>query len=280
MTLYRTIAAHLRLALLSASLVAGVCAPSARGEDPSPAGGDAAARFAAGCAAYDRRDYAAARDGFLALAGAGFIDPALYFNLGNSCYRMGELAQAVLWYERARRLAPGDPDIRTNLRIAMEDLGLIDAERERQLAAQATPLTLFRAWLRSRRLDQWRTLALAAYWASALLALPALLYRRARPWLRWPAAGTLLLLLLGAIGWAGASADLGGPPRAIVLDQAVPARYAPIDDARVRFELRAGETIRIIERAGGWLRVRRPGASEEIAYIPSAAAELIYSPTP
>lgn len=39
----------------------------------------------------------------------------LYYNLGNSYYRMGESGNAILSYERALRLDPTDEDVRNNL---------------------------------------------------------------------------------------------------------------------------------------------------------------------
>ena len=40
------------------------------------------------------------------------------YNLGNCYYRQDDIAHAVLWYERASLLSPGDDDIRFNLDMA------------------------------------------------------------------------------------------------------------------------------------------------------------------
>jgi tetratricopeptide (TPR) repeat protein len=42
----------------------------------------------------------------------------IYYNLGNAYFRNGETAKAILNYERALLLDPGDSDIRHNLRFA------------------------------------------------------------------------------------------------------------------------------------------------------------------
>src|SRR5512147_2306099 len=49
---------------------------------------------------------------------------ALYYNLGNAYFKMQNMPAAILNYERALRLAPGDEDIRYNLRLA--NLRVID----------------------------------------------------------------------------------------------------------------------------------------------------------
>lgn len=46
------------------------------------------------------------------------VSADLYYNLGNAYYRSDNLAHAILSYERALRLAPGDNDIRFNLQFA------------------------------------------------------------------------------------------------------------------------------------------------------------------
>ena len=45
-------------------------------------------------------------------------DPRVEYNLGNAEFRLGHLGEAILHYERARRMDPTDPDIEANLRFA------------------------------------------------------------------------------------------------------------------------------------------------------------------
>lgn len=45
--------------------------------------------------------------------------PRLYYNLGNTYFRLGNLGKAVLSYERALRLDPSDTDARMNLGFVM-----------------------------------------------------------------------------------------------------------------------------------------------------------------
>ena len=42
----------------------------------------------------------------------------IYYNLGNSYYKIGDIAKAILNYERALILKPANKDIRSNLEIA------------------------------------------------------------------------------------------------------------------------------------------------------------------
>src|ERR1051326_2790731 len=50
----------------------------------------------------------------------------VYYNLGNAWFRQGKMGLAVLNYERARRLAPRDPDLLANLKCAEQRRGVDD----------------------------------------------------------------------------------------------------------------------------------------------------------
>ena len=70
-----------------------------------------------GDSAYIKEDYAAAIQIYEALLKNGEASE-VYYNLGNSYYKIGEIAKAVLNYERALLLQPGNSDIRANLEVA------------------------------------------------------------------------------------------------------------------------------------------------------------------
>lgn len=68
-------------------------------------------------AAYKKGDYQTAIRQYGELLHGG-VSSELYYNLGNAYYRTDNLTQAIIAYERALRLSPGDADIRHNLQIA------------------------------------------------------------------------------------------------------------------------------------------------------------------
>lgn len=67
---------------------------------------------------YDKGRYKQAVEAYNQILGAGYQSAALYFNLGNAHYKDSELPEALLNYEKAHRLAPGDDDINFNIRLA------------------------------------------------------------------------------------------------------------------------------------------------------------------
>jgi tetratricopeptide (TPR) repeat protein len=69
-------------------------------------------------AAYARKAYDKAIELYERIVADNQQSPELYFNLGNAYYQTGDLAHAILNYERAKRLAPEDEDIAINLKFA------------------------------------------------------------------------------------------------------------------------------------------------------------------
>jgi tetratricopeptide (TPR) repeat protein len=65
---------------------------------------------------YQEQKYAEARDTYQQIITAGIQSSDLFYNMGNACARLGKTGEAVLYYERARKLAPRDRDVATNLR--------------------------------------------------------------------------------------------------------------------------------------------------------------------
>lgn len=55
---------------------------------------------------------------FEKVANAPIRNAHLYYNIGNAWLKAGDLGKAVLWYERAKLIAPNDPDLVYNLKYA------------------------------------------------------------------------------------------------------------------------------------------------------------------
>src|SRR5512138_613016 len=68
--------------------------------------------------AYSEGQYEKAIELYQKVTAAGFAAPGLYYNLGNAFFKLNDMPHAILWYERARRLDPGNEDINFNLNVA------------------------------------------------------------------------------------------------------------------------------------------------------------------
>ena len=106
---------------------------------------------AEGDSAYIKDDYATAIQIYESLLKNG-ESADVYYNLGNSYYKAGEIAKAVLNYERALLMKPGNSDIRANLEVARAKT--IDK-------VEPVPEVFFVSWtkalINSMSVDAWAT---------------------------------------------------------------------------------------------------------------------------
>ncbi|HAR64304.1 MAG: hypothetical protein DKM50_02155 [Candidatus Margulisiibacteriota bacterium] len=80
---------------------------------------DATATFKTANDYYKSQDYGKAGQLYLELAdNYGIKNAGLFYNLGNTFYKQGNIGKSILYYEKALLLAPRDKDIKDNLLIA------------------------------------------------------------------------------------------------------------------------------------------------------------------
>ncbi len=223
------------------------------------------ADFVDGVKAYNNKDYAAAITAFEAVAAHGAANAALYYDLGNAYLKTKNLGQALLWYERAARLAPDDPDLRFNLEYArslVKDAG----------ESQAGPLR--------RVLFFWcdvltpRTLQLAAIGANLALWLlvGVCLFRRNRL-LRGLRSAALVAVLLLAPSAGYQLYEQAFIKQGILLNAQTPVRSGRTEDATKLFELHAGSKVRVAARTNGWFKIRF--GPDKIGWVPADAVGII-----
>lgn len=98
-------------------LILLAAAMPSRAKDP-----DAMARanrdFLLANGAYEKGDFTGAAGLYRKAIDEGAVSARLYYNYANSLFRQNQLGMAILYYEKARKLAPEDGDIAFNLRFA------------------------------------------------------------------------------------------------------------------------------------------------------------------
>lgn len=201
---------------------------------------------------YVNGDYRAAVEGYEAILGRGEHSAKLYYNLGNACFKEGEIGRAILFYHRALRLAPGSEDARYNLEVAAE------MTKDR---IEPVPEFFLAAWMRSVRNllspAVWAALSLAA--VAAMLSL-ALLYLLASSIGRRKAGfyGMLAALVVVIVATSFAAAgrrETLDRSEAVVMSSSVPVKSSPDKSATDLFVLHEGTVLRITDRLDEWCEV-------------------------
>ena len=71
--------------------------------------------------AYEAKQYEVALEHYLAL-NEEMTSAGLLYNIGNCYFKQDQLAASILYYERAKLLAPADEDIENNLKFAQQQV--------------------------------------------------------------------------------------------------------------------------------------------------------------
>lgn len=187
-----------------------------------------------------------------------FVSADLYFNLGNCYFKTNDLPRAILNYERAWKLAPGDEDIYYNLRAAnrlvVDDIG-------------SMPLVdLSNTWKRfqaGENRDQWAFVSLAAAAIGFLLLVGMVLARL--PWLKRSAfflALALFALSATAVILASMRAhDMNERNEAIIFAPKVDVRSEPNASSTRLLILHEGSKVQLQQENGEWIEVRLPNGT-------------------
>jgi tetratricopeptide (TPR) repeat protein len=234
----RAVAAAAAVLVLGLAAGAGAAAETAKTE------------FFRGNALYGDERFADAVAAYEAVRETGVESAPLYFNLGNAYARGGDRGRALLNYERARRLAPADPDLAANMAYV----------RGETPDDGAPPLWVRLALPLVARLGTDALLLLAACGWWVLLAglivgriLPAL----GRP-MRWTVAVGALVIGLAGSAVAYRLARIEGPAWAgIVRD--VPVRFEPSETGTTHFAAPPGTVVEVLAERTGWAQVARRG---------------------
>ena len=227
--------------------------------------------WTSGVEAYTAGDYASALQDWEEVRAAGLMSKELYYNLGNAYFKTGEIAPAILWYERALRLDPSDADVRYNLEFARS---------QTQDRIEEVPEIFFEAWGHSLCYllpsNTWAVLSIVFLAATVVLALLFLLgSTRGRRRLGFFAG--IVTLLLALLGWDFAQwqrTEARQQNRAIVMRPVSSVKSSPsADTAKDLFILHEGTSVKVLDTVSGYTNIEIADGRQ--GWLPSKDIEII-----
>ena len=199
------------------------------------------------------------------------VSADLYYNLAGAYYRMDEMPRAVLNYERALLLSPGDPDIRFNLQMARsKTIDKITPETEMFF------VTWYRSLINLTSVDGWAWTALVFL---ALAIALALVYLFTEPvWLRklgfFGALGLLVCFVIANIFAYTQKQSFVNRSGAIIMSPAVTVKSTPSKQGTDLFILHEGTKVEITDGAmQQWKRIRLADGKE--GWLETSQIEII-----
>lgn len=221
--------------------------------------------FEKGVDAYRQGNVEEALKAWQSVYDQGYQSGALCYNLGNAYYRLGNTAQAILFYERAKKLLPRDKDVTANLSLAR--MSIVDR-------VEAPVRLVIWNWVDvARDFFSLRELRLLFIWfgllsCACIIATVLLSGRISRA---IPTVVLVVWLLFGVVFvWRSI---LDSRPHAIITVDKVDVKSAPDETAKDVFALHEGLKIRIKSGLAGWLNIELADGRQ--GWIPAAQAEQI-----
>lgn len=223
-----------------------------------------------GDSAYVKNDFTSAIQIYEALLKKGEA-AEVYYNLGNSYYKAGDIAKAILNYERALLLQPGNSDIRANLDVARSKT--IDK-------MEAVPEVFFISWTKaliySVSVNTWAILGIVSF----ILLIVSLYFFIFSKQIVWKKAGfvvgiiLLAIVILANVFAAEQKEDLLNRDKAIIMSPSVTVRSTPNESGTSLFVLHEGSKVGIKDASmKDWKEIRLEDG--KVGWVPTSAVEII-----
>ena len=219
---------------------------------------------------YSEGSYEQAISSYNEILSTGYSSAALYYNLGNAYYKNNEVTRAILNYERALLLAPGDEDIKYNLEIANQ----LVADKINNL-----PEFFLTKWVKQIRTgfspDKWALISIVSFFLTAVFAL-LFIFLRSRFLRKLSIAAGLIFLLMSSTSLIFGRLQhkqFNQRNTAIIFNPSVTAKSSPDQGGTDLFVLHEGVKVWITDQLNEWLEIKLADGNK--AWIPENTLERI-----
>ena len=219
---------------------------------------------------YEKGEYDKAADNYRSIVNSGVESPEVWYNLGNSYYKLNMLGPTVLSYERAKRLAPQDESINYNLKA----VNLLITDKITPLPENLL-ITGARNILGSLTAAVLMRFLLTVYLSSTLIYILTLFMSSGRP-------KRVSYLILGALGFSfvvtavitGVKIDTDlNNKRAVVMVTEMSVASAPEEIGEELFILHEGTAVEIIGGSESWAQIKI--VDGKAGWVPTEMLEVI-----
>jgi len=222
-------------------------------------------------ALYGKEEYQKAAKAYEAILAKEGVAAEVYYNLGNCYYKMDNIPLAVLNYERALVLSPGDGDIRANLAFA----------RGKTIDKVTPPsemffITWWRDFTHIQSLSAWATCAATCF----ILALLSLLFyflafnMTVRKTGFYLGLALMALMVLANLAAYSQYTETANHAAAVVMSPAVSVKSSPSDHSTDLFLIHEGTKVEILDRTmQDWYEIKFEEGKQ--GWLPAETVEII-----
>lgn len=201
---------------------------------------------------YKQGQYKEALEKYQSLISSGIENELLFYNLGNTAYKLNNIALSIWAYEKALKIKPGDKDFKHNLQLA--NLKIKDRILE-------TPQFFIVSWLGSlsRILPSnlWAWLSLF-FLASSIIAFLFYLFSSRLLFKKVGFYKFSLFIILSIIMIIFSVVTSRQPQEAIVFAYSTTVKSEPSTTSNDLFIIHEGVKVSIVEEEDGWVHIQLP----------------------
>lgn len=203
--------------------------------------------------AYNAGDYEKAIRFYTDILSNGEHSTAVYYNLGNSHYKLNKIAESIYYYEKALLLSPNDEEVKTNLSYAQNmTLDAIDTLPETGLSK------LYKSITGTLSFDQWAYLSIGAILLFVLLYI-LFYYSSTSSLKRWAFIASLLALFICIIAIVFAyiqQSDFNNKQPAIIFADESAIKSEPNANSEQVFVIHAGTKVNVLDELDQWYKIK------------------------
>lgn len=208
---------------------------------------------------YKKGQYDKAISAYKQLVDSGYASSKLYYNLGNAYFKNHRIGMAVLYYERAKLLAPNDEDIRHNLTIA---------EQQVEDKLEKVPEFFISKWfhniIHSFSFNAWAVISIITF--VLFLALFILYLTSAKLSVKQYSFWTGIIVLLFSVSTFIFAQqkyhNIMDSDRAIITSSSVTIVSSPDVNSKKLFVLHEGTKVTIMQCNDNWCEIKLPDGNK------------------
>jgi tetratricopeptide (TPR) repeat protein len=219
---------------------------------------------------YNTGNYNKASEIYEDLLNNGYREAIVYYNLGNSYFRLNKIPHAILNYERARILDPLDDGIIFNLKLA--NLKIVDK-------FEPIPKLFFIDWYENfidyTNSNTWAFIFLLFFWLTFILLSGFALFSASETRKKLFRFTVLALIFsIGSLFFAFKTFNSENERlNAIIFNTSVYVKSAPDLGATDLFILHEGTKVRILDRVSNWIEIKIENGN--VGWIPKESLQII-----
>ncbi len=194
----------------------------------------------------------------------------LYYNLGNAYYKMDDLASAILYYEKAKKINPNDENITYNLGIA--NSRIVDN-------IESVPQIIFKRWWNQFynmfSVNMWAKVAIGLFILTLVFAAIYLLARTRFIKKLFFTLGVLFLLFSIVSYFVSYQKYYytNTHKEAILFAPTITVKSSPSRNSVDLFVIHEGTKVYILDQVGEWIEIRIANGS--VGWLPVSEIKYI-----